>query len=1166
MKQDIKLFIGDNLVDFSDEISIPFTYQLEDTSNPTAIKNSFTKNITIPSTKNNNKIFGEIYNLDRNLLYDENYILGAYFDPSKRTPFTLYKNSEIVESGYMQLNSISIKNKIINYEITLYGGLGDFFYNLAYTENGDEKTLKDITYGITDDSGNTLPSASEMDFIINKDTINTAWNKLYNTNDDTIFSYINFMPSYNGLSDNFDNDKVLINTNNLQIDLPTTVENNNTTYTTKNGYGLAELQKSFTEWEIRDLRSYMQRPCLKLRKIFEAFFKPENNGGYDVELDPSFFNESNPYWNNTYIALPLLNTLLENLESESEILATANLSNSEVIYIGSDSTTGNTGVQISNDALNLTNISDPSYLSENETIITLNQINVYSSPITISIPFSLIGNLLSTNDGNDEYYLSYNRYGYLGLGAPSIFRSVVVRAELETIDGYVAAYSNEIFNFSNELQPRTGYPTFSNPTYWTNYQAPEAGTMYDVNGTFKKINNNKYVFTAAEGGDNTFALTFSDVYAKSNQFKLKVILSIESQPTTNGQGIKIFVDTNNMPVGGGYPAGWSHFMNSNCGIDIDSSKAYISIYNSTESKMTSGMKVTKDILLSGQKSPLDFLLSYTKLFGLVFQKDIYENKIYIRTKNQYFQNNIIDIDKYIDYSKDISINPIIFEDKFYDMEIEGPETYYYKFYKKNYYNSIYGKKRVNTNYNFNNTINNIFKDNIYENVITIKDKSEYYRIFRNSENIEIPCFSIEEFDWLLFDNNNDSYSQTINNVGFNLNYNEYSIVGGTDILPKICLFDINNKEKKLSDLNYSLVFFNGIKDCKTYNNLPITYNITDDISEMYLFNDDTPCYLYTNSEESTGGAKIAITINTLPQFTKYDINDYGEIKNSLDFGVPKELYNLDGVTYPDNSTLYYKFWEKYISDQLSINTKKITCYVDLNKLGRVNNELLRNFYYFNNSYFIINKIYDYDINSFDTTKVEFILVNDINNYLLSQVQLGNYLIFEDREITVDGNGGELTIPFDASSDWEITYYPTSYINNIAPLSGSGGKNTVTISFNENNKYNDYTFNVSFSLTNNEANYSLAITQLPKPENVVTMSGYIKYNDGTLIPNCHIVASNDNFTNVLYPDESSGFYQIYVAKNQSFNFAIQTSYSTEIYNTNIGASPTNIYRDFTLNKN
>lgn len=71
MNKNIKLYIADKLIDCSDELSLPITYQLESFDNPTIVKNSFSKTITIPGTKNNNKIFGEIYKLDRMQHYDE---------------------------------------------------------------------------------------------------------------------------------------------------------------------------------------------------------------------------------------------------------------------------------------------------------------------------------------------------------------------------------------------------------------------------------------------------------------------------------------------------------------------------------------------------------------------------------------------------------------------------------------------------------------------------------------------------------------------------------------------------------------------------------------------------------------------------------------------------------------------------------------------------------------------------------------------------------------------------------------------------------------------------------------------------------------------------------------------------------------------------------------
>lgn len=71
MSKDIRLYIADKRVDIPEGISLPITYQTEDFNNPTIVKNSFSKTIALPGTKNNNKIFGEIYKLDRMQHYEE---------------------------------------------------------------------------------------------------------------------------------------------------------------------------------------------------------------------------------------------------------------------------------------------------------------------------------------------------------------------------------------------------------------------------------------------------------------------------------------------------------------------------------------------------------------------------------------------------------------------------------------------------------------------------------------------------------------------------------------------------------------------------------------------------------------------------------------------------------------------------------------------------------------------------------------------------------------------------------------------------------------------------------------------------------------------------------------------------------------------------------------
>lgn len=170
------------------------------------------------------------------------------FDPSKRTDFQIFKDGELMESGYMQLNDISIDGKAISYNITLYGGLGDFFYGLKYNEDGTTKTLADLRYFIEDSNGNVLPADSELDFTINKELVYESFMKDYSVEGNELTDTIAFIPAYNGYYDDFDSSRCLINTNGLLTQaFPRSITESGTTYTTKNGFGEASLENDYTE-------------------------------------------------------------------------------------------------------------------------------------------------------------------------------------------------------------------------------------------------------------------------------------------------------------------------------------------------------------------------------------------------------------------------------------------------------------------------------------------------------------------------------------------------------------------------------------------------------------------------------------------------------------------------------------------------------------------------------------------------------------------------------------------------------------------------------------------------------------------------------------------------------------------------------------------------------
>ena len=358
MRNSIELYINNYKVDLSESTKLLFSYKQKDVYNPTIVKNSFSKTITLEGTKANNEVFNNLYKLD--VSYTDSMVNA--FNSSKRNPFELYVNGELAESGYMKLDSIKNTDGKITYSITLFGGLGDFLYNLMYDGDGNKKTLASLSY--IDGSKN------ELDFRINRDVIIEAWNRLNNESGSTSkWDIINFAPCYNGIDDVIETDKVLVNTNgysglmrrwnesqavwesingfpSILYDDPEAPsgETSGSSYTgrgmyrpvssggtddvtkkftTHNGYGLVELDKELTEWEIRDLRSYLQRPVIRMKHIINAITDKDNNGGYDVVLDSDFFNKNNPYFENAWVTLPMFNDLKNKEEVEDSLTITA---------------------------------------------------------------------------------------------------------------------------------------------------------------------------------------------------------------------------------------------------------------------------------------------------------------------------------------------------------------------------------------------------------------------------------------------------------------------------------------------------------------------------------------------------------------------------------------------------------------------------------------------------------------------------------------------------------------------------------------------------------------------------------------------------------------------------------------------------------------------------
>ena len=303
MGRRVSLYIAGMEADLGEGSLLLFNFTKDDLDSPAAVKNSYTQRVTLPATPANNRIFGAFFRSDRETRYGaEEDMSGPWFDPMRQTPFALYYGSgEVAASGYVKLESVARRGRsAVSYDVTLYGGLGSFIYALTYNAEGDMLTLADLDFLGTDDP------AGELDFTITADAVREAWARLGgDTSKPAMWDVINFAPCYNGVPEgNFDPDRAVCRA--ADCGLPSQSGDYSAG---ADGLVLVSLPREFAEWQTKDLRSYLQRPAVNVRKIIEACCEPRNNGGYEVVLDPAFFNGSNPYWAKAWMTLPALGDL-----------------------------------------------------------------------------------------------------------------------------------------------------------------------------------------------------------------------------------------------------------------------------------------------------------------------------------------------------------------------------------------------------------------------------------------------------------------------------------------------------------------------------------------------------------------------------------------------------------------------------------------------------------------------------------------------------------------------------------------------------------------------------------------------------------------------------------------------------------------------------------------
>lgn len=1049
MKNNIELYINSQKVDLSESTKILFSYKIKDVYNPVIVKNSFSKTITLEGTKTNNEIFNNLYKL--NVSYSDS--LTTAFNSSKRNPFSLYVNGELVESGYMKLDSIKNIDGLINYNITLFGGLGDFLYNLMYDGAGNKKTLASLSY--------IDGSPTELNFNINKDSVIAAWNRLNNeTSTLNKWDIINFAPCYNGIDDVIDCENVLVNTagytgemrrwdenegvwnstsgfpgvlyDDPQTESGSTYQSHNgggsfrpitsggtsdvtKKFVTHNGYGLVELPKALNEWEIRDLRSYMQRPVVRVKHIINAICDKNNNGGYDVELDSDFFNSNNPYFENAWITLPMFNDLKNKVTVADDVVITAITKTSDEYTPSREG-----GNRVSYDGLYKLHLNG--LIAANSTSASLTcrlKLGAISGD-TISTNTASLASRVNGGLGTEKYYAGY-ALSLVGLDTDN---KIVARSNKVWLTSTLANANDYMTASEAGVESDKGTTTYLGDLVKSgNYYEFPADLVFDMNGD----------------STNIYSLAlFVQYRAKRGEQKL------------NGEQYNNLLFTGKTSIS--LSSAGRYGMTTPYLSNLTNPELTVNI-GGEDMVILSNTPITKQMLLTTENSPADYLLSYTKLFNLYYDKDPFEKKVYIRTMKNFYNGEKIDIHNEIDRAKDINITPLSFDTNTYEMGYKTGDTSEdgEKYLSK--YGVNFGHQMINTGYDFDGNIKQIY-DGIFTDGVQALEISRYYSLLQADSANTTPTFLYNTVTYKLFNasgESSDCYLSKPKGIG-EYGINKLSTTPLVDLTsPYYDAFNkpqFHNGDDPVSGKD-CLLFFNGF--CQPYKkgNYQASYIVSDDVQEMITWC-DKPCYLFSQGELNSKGQTICKKITDLPQFSRYLTTDAtNSIHYSMDLGRTKELYVPDLKFIDGETCIYERYWQRYLEDLYDIDTRIVDVYVKFDE--KVMQNYLKKYWYFDNSYWVISEIIDYNPVSNEVTKVKFVKVNEWDVYNDdNQAEMPDNIItitVNPSNVGVGGGTISCTVTVADGVSWQLVNVHTA----LTPTVNSGvGPLTFNVSVAANN--------------------------------------------------------------------------------------------------------------------
>lgn len=957
MRRKIELWINGHQADISDQSLVLWNYALTDLQKPTAVKNGYSKQITLPGTPANAEIFGHLSRPDRTA--------EGGFNPLERTPFAIYDElGRILESGYLKLDSVTRRHSVVTgYTVSLYGGLGSFFYGLMYNDAGEQRKLYDMDYYIIPGEG-FEPHVVSFDRTITKELIRNSWQWIDVSDRPSLlplkalYAGLNFLPCYNGIpSDGFDADKVIVKPDSVgegisggiagipgytngSAGIPQTLtDDDGNTVTPYHGYGLVTLGEKMTEWEMRDIRSYLQRPILNIQAFLNSLSQPENNGGWTLDWKTRPFDERN-----LWMTLRPLSTIDYSSEETQNIDITLQQG---------------------------TQLKDNGGLHQ-ETIVINNGVKG-TSTLNIGVTVKL-RDYSEAGSRPSILYCAYDRI--MPFESDVICSSLMLQAVGYDGNGNAVAHSDLVI-MTNTTPDRPSIDAVARESFESglgrDYNAftPVGVTSYGdgtaVSEGHFEPGNVKEAYTEYNWTGGTLALSLTGPRIVRVVVSLGWVAEAGLNSEREAVGMWRTLRTASLSARAGYNPTVFHAIAGTNTLSITA--------------VRSGVTVSAEQLLNTDHSIGDYLLSLAKVYGWIFTADQATKTITVWDRNSFFSTGeeAIDLSARIDLSKDITIAPLYAESQIYKFELDPWGTAYAEQYEQKY-SQKYGSKRINTGYRFTAAEINLAADIVFKPAVEVVARGHRYSwIYKTAE-------GNWQFGW-------EAVPRTITYGGigedaFSRDYMAVYPDGYSHFSTALPFADCDDrielcdKEGKQLDGDGVLVYMRPRSEWGQYARGQ-RFQLSDDFDEMYFLNEGKPCWLCAFESADT------LLSSAIPSFgfyaALYDTDEdewtYGD---NLLFGIPAEINDAYAENFSEEKCWYHKYWRNYLGDLLDKDTKIMRCRVDLSGL-QVGPELLRRFFWYDNSLWVLNKITNYSLTTWDPAECEFVQVRNTSNYTNGQI-------------------------------------------------------------------------------------------------------------------------------------------------------------------------------------